>query len=125
MPKPPRPAASEVLRHNLLILVGLSLLTQGLKPLTDVACDLLAIDLRLDIPNDCEGLQQEFQHAEYFTCDPVITQPIFIGISNSFHKLSNNSSYNMMRRLFLVAIASNSLQINHRRCTIARTLHEI
>ena len=45
MPKPPRPVAPEVLRQNLLILVGLSLPTQRLKPLTDVACDLFAIDL--------------------------------------------------------------------------------
>ena len=38
------------------------------KPLTDVA---LAIDLRLDVQNDCDGLQQKFQYAEYFTCNSL------------------------------------------------------
>ena len=46
-----------------------------LKPLTltDVARDLVAIDLRLNIRNGCD----DFQHAEYFTCDLLIPQPIF------------------------------------------------
>ena len=34
---------------------------------TDVANNLLAIDLRLDVQIACDGLQQRFQHAEYFT----------------------------------------------------------
>ena len=40
--------------------------SQSLKPLTDVARNLLAIELRLDVRNDCDGLQQKFQHAKYF-----------------------------------------------------------
>ena len=54
------------------------------KPLTDVARTLFAVDLRLDVQNDCDGLQQKFQHAEYFTCDSLITQPMIIGFSNVF-----------------------------------------
>ena len=34
--------------------------------------------LQLDVQIACDGLQQKFQHAEYFTCDPLISQPIFI-----------------------------------------------
>ena len=50
-------------------------------PCTDVAGGLLAIDLRID----CDGLQQKFQHAEYFTCDPLISQPeILIRFSKGF-----------------------------------------
>ena len=53
-----------------------------IKPRTHVACNLLAIDLRLDILNNYDGSQQRFQHAEYFTCDPTITQiTIYIRIS--------------------------------------------
>ena len=59
-----------------------------LKPMTDIARDLLAIDLRLDVRNYCNGLQQKFQHAEYFTCDSLITQPTVIGFSNGFHYYS-------------------------------------
>ena len=33
------------------------------KPCTDVACNLLAIDLRLNIRIACDGLQHKFQHA--------------------------------------------------------------
>ena len=36
------------------------------------------IDLRLDVRIACDGLQQKFQHAEYFTCHPLISQPNFI-----------------------------------------------
>ena len=49
--------------------------------------------------NDCVGLQQLFQHAEYFTCDPLINQPIFIGFSllfSEFHKLLYEYPYVMM-----------------------------
>ena len=35
-----------------------------IKSCTDVASNLLAIDLRLDIRIACDGLQQKFQHAE-------------------------------------------------------------
>ena len=48
----------------------------GLKPWTDVASNLLAIDLQLDVQIACDGLQQKFQHDKYFTGDPLIT--IFI-----------------------------------------------
>ena len=44
----------------------------SLKPRAHVSCNLLAIDLRLDVRNDCDGLEQKFQHAEYFTSDPLI-----------------------------------------------------
>ena len=73
-----------------------------IKPCTDVAINLLAIDCRLDVPIACDCLQQKFQYAEYFTCDPLITQPILIQSKRfsllflRFHKLSNVSSY-MMR----------------------------
>ena len=43
----------------------------GLKPSTDVASNLFAIDLRLDVRIACDGLQKMFQHAECFTCDPL------------------------------------------------------
>ena len=49
-----------------------------LKPCREVASNLLAIDLRLNIRIACEGLQQKFQHAEYFSCDPSISQPLLI-----------------------------------------------
>ena len=45
----------------------------GHKPCTDIASNLLAIDLQLDVRIACNGLQQKFQHAEYFTCDPLIS----------------------------------------------------
>ena len=50
----------------------------GLKPSTDVASNLLVIDLQLDVRIACDGLQQKLQHAEYFTGDPLITRPSFI-----------------------------------------------
>ena len=43
------------------------------QPRKYVACNLLAMDLRLGIPNVCHGLQQRFQNTEYFTYDPLIT----------------------------------------------------
>ena len=49
----------------------------ALKPCTDVASNLLAIGLQLDFRIAYDGLQQKFQHAEYFTCDPLIFQSIF------------------------------------------------
>ena len=60
----------------------------GHKPWTDIASNLLAIELQLDVRIACNGLQQKFQHAEYFACDPLISQPIFIQSSNSFHHYS-------------------------------------
>ena len=35
------------------------------------------IELRLDVRIACDGLQQKFQHAEYFTSDPLISRPSF------------------------------------------------
>ena len=61
-----------------------------LKPHTHVAHNLLVIDLQLDVQNDCDGLQQKFQHAEYFTCDPLITLPFAFRFSNDFHCYSQN-----------------------------------
>ena len=52
---------------------------------TDVASNFLAIDLRLDVQIACEGLQHKFQHAEYFTCDSLISQSILIGFSKGFN----------------------------------------
>ena len=77
----------------------------------------------MDIQNECDGLQQKFQHAECFTCDPLITQP---GFSNSFHCDSQQfigfsmiaHTIIMIRRLFLVVIASNSSQVNHCRPSV-------
>ena len=48
------------------------------KPWTDIASKLLAIYLRLDIGIACNGFQQKFQHAEYFTCNPLISLQICI-----------------------------------------------
>ena len=61
------------------------------KPCTYVASNLLAIEIQLDVRITCHGMQQKFQHAEYFTCDPLISQPIFIRFSNGFHYYSQNS----------------------------------
>ena len=71
---------------------GLLSLCLNLTPCTDVASHLLAIDLRLDVRIACDGLQQKFQHAEYFTCDPSISQPILIQFSRSFHHSAHTSS---------------------------------
>ena len=66
------------------------LLVRPLKPCTDVASSLLVVDVRLDVRIACDGLQHRFQHAEYSTCDPLITQPLFIRLSNGFHCYSPN-----------------------------------
>ena len=60
----------------------MSLVYRGcvIKPCTDVACNLPAIDLRLDIRIACNSLQQKFHHAEYFTCDLLIA--IFMQFSS-------------------------------------------
>ena len=46
-----------------------------LKPWTHVAIGLPEIDFRLDVGITCDGVQQKFQHAEYFTRNPL-TSPI-------------------------------------------------
>ena len=56
-----------------------------LEPRAHVASNFIAIHLRLDVRNGCDGLQQKLQYAEYSTCNPLITQPIFIRLSNRFH----------------------------------------
>ena len=43
---------------------------------------LQVIYLRLDVRIACDGLQQKFQLAEYFTCNPLISQPMFIQCSS-------------------------------------------
>ena len=40
------------------------------KPCTDIASNLLAIELQLDVRIACNGLQQKFQHAEYLYAIP-------------------------------------------------------
>ena len=54
-----------------------SQLNIGFKPRTDVAINLLAIDLRLDAQIACNCLQQKFQHAGYLTCNPNVLRRIF------------------------------------------------
>ena len=69
------------------------------NPCTDIASNLLVIDLQLDVQIACNGLQQTFQHAEYCTCDPLISQPIlkqFSLLFSKFHKHPNDSSDNTM-----------------------------
>ena len=58
-----------------------------LKPCTDVASNFVVIDLGLDVRIACDDLQQKFQHAEYFTCDPLNTRPLI----SEFHELSGDS----------------------------------
>ena len=47
-----------------------------------------------------DGSQQMIQHAEYFTCDPLVSQPILIRLFSplgvEFHALSIDSSYIFM-----------------------------
>ena len=95
-----------------------------IRPCTDIASNLHVIDLKLNAQMACGGLQQKFQHAEYFTCNPFISQSIlnqFSPLISGYHKLSFDSPYNMMQLLLLVAITSKSSQVNHCGCTIART----
>ena len=40
------------------------------KPCTDIASNLLAIELQLDVRIACNGLQQKFQHAVYLHAIP-------------------------------------------------------
>ena len=46
------------------------------KPVTYVASNLLANDSQLDVRIAFNDLQQKIKQVEYFTCDPLITQPI-------------------------------------------------
>ena len=62
----------------------------SIQPCTDVASNLHAIGLRLDVQIGCNGLKQKFQHAEYFTCNRLIIQPILTRFSNDFHCYSQN-----------------------------------
>ena len=61
-------------------------------------------DLQMDVQMACNDLQQKLQHAEYFTCDPLISQPVH-QILNGFHCYSHNiiafpmTAYNTMRQL--------------------------
>ena len=61
-------------------------------------------------------------YLQQFTCNTLCQ--IFKWFSLlflKFHKLSDDSSYNIMRWLFLDAIPSYSLQVYHCRCTISST----
>ena len=49
--------------YDNVLMIGFTLIL-NLKPRTDVARNLLAIDLRLDFQIACDGLQQKFHHAE-------------------------------------------------------------
>ena len=49
-----------------------------LKPHKDVASSFLANELRLEFRIACDGLQQKFHHAEYSTCDLLISQSMSI-----------------------------------------------
>ena len=53
-------------------------------PLTDVASNLIAIGLQLDVRVACDSLQLKFQPDEYFTCDPLISQLILIRFLKRF-----------------------------------------
>ena len=65
----------------------ITLCDRALMPCTEVVGNLLAIDLRLNVQLQIarDGLQQTFQHTEYFTCDPLLSQPILIIFSNGSH----------------------------------------
>ena len=52
----------------------------NLKPCTDVASNLLVIDLRLVVWIACDGSKQKFKHAEHLTCDPLVNY------SPNFHR---------------------------------------
>ena len=46
-------------------------------PRSHVARNSSAIDLDWTFEMTVNGSQQRFQHTDYFTCNPSITQPIF------------------------------------------------
>ena len=55
-----------------------------LKCCTDVASNLLVNGLRLNIRIPCDSLQQKFQHAEYFNCDPLIFSQFYYDFQKVF-----------------------------------------
>ena len=57
---------------------NLSMIQLVIKPRTYVAHNLLAVDLQLHVQITWDDLHQKFQHAQYFTGDPLIHQPIVI-----------------------------------------------
>ena len=61
---------------QILLSIYFMFTSYSFQPLTDIARNLLAIDFQLNVRNDCDGLKQKFQHAEYLTCDSFSTQPI-------------------------------------------------
>ena len=67
-----------------------------LKPCIEVASDLVEIGLPLDVRIACDGLQQKFQHAEYFTANIHLIFKQFSLLFSEFHKLSYYSSYVMV-----------------------------
>ena len=75
------------------------------KLCTEVASILPVIDLGLDIRIACDGLQQKFQHVEYFTCDPLKSQLMFLQFQMVFTinpnlTLLNDNLYMMLCVLF-------------------------
>ena len=62
----------------------LSATVLGLSPVHTLHAILRVIDLRLDNQIACDGLEPKFQHAEYFTCNPLITR--IISFACSFHR---------------------------------------
>ena len=79
-----------------------------IKPCTDVGTKV--IDLRLTCDSTFKLLAiwlaiEVFQYAEYFTCNPLISHPIFKQFSPlilDFHNLSDDFSYVMMWSSFLL-----------------------
>ena len=92
---------------------------------THVARNLLAIQLRLDIRIAWDDFQQKFQHAEYFTCDPLITQPTVSQLNSDFQNLYLNTHMLWCDHYFSwmkISIASILLQINHCKKMSCQTL---
>ena len=95
--------------HNICFICHCDILYQNddamesavLEPCTDVASNLIAID---------------FQHAEYFTCDPLISQSIIIRFSNGFHCFSQDFiSFPMIAHLtWCNKYSYLPSQVNHR-----------
>ena len=92
-----------------------------IKSCTHVATNVLAIDLRLEGTMACNKMLNIFLVILRYLSQLSSEFQHFSLLFSEFHKLFNDRSYNMMQRLFLVAIASNSSQVNHCRYTITRT----
>ena len=90
-----------MVEHNGKFLVYGPLLLMCAEPCTDVASNLLAIDLQLAVQIACDGLQQKFQNAEYFTCDPLIFFTFFF-----FSLQGDNTLFEYEIRKMLTEIAS-------------------